>query len=103
MIYQRPDVGSLQLWADGIERPELHLRRSPPVLQEELHLHATGADLRRKRNHAVRPSAFSPTGGPLHVSYANYVGPFSSWMQVALNEIGVPTAVDFNSGTVMGA
>ncbi|GAB1318072.1 GMC oxidoreductase [Madurella fahalii] len=48
-------------------------------------------------------SAFSTQGGPLQVSYANYAQPFSTWLEPALNEIGVPHTDDFNSGTLMGA
>lgn len=47
--------------------------------------------------------AFSPTGGPLHVSYANYGAPFSSWVERGLNAIGLGKASDFNSGKLFGS
>lgn len=48
-------------------------------------------------------AAFDSNGGPLQVSYANYAGPFSSWIEGSLNEIGIQTVPDFNSGTLFGA
>ena len=48
-------------------------------------------------------AAFNSKGGPLQVSYANYAGPFSSYIEPSLNEIGIPTVQDFNSGALLGA
>jgi choline dehydrogenase len=48
------------------------------------------------------PDAFESDGGPLEVSYANTANPFSSFLEGSLNEIGVATTEDFNSGSLMG-
>lgn len=37
------------------------------------------------------------------MSYANYAGPFSSYMEGGLNGIGMDTTEDFNSGSLLGA
>ena len=50
-----------------------------------------------------RSDAYSTSGGPLQVSYANYAQPFSSWMELGLHEIGVGEAQDFVSGSLMGS
>lgn len=47
--------------------------------------------------------AFSPTGGPLQVSYPNYAMTFSSWMQLGMEAIGVAKTTDFNSGHLLGS
>ncbi|KAK0672773.1 hypothetical protein QBC41DRAFT_370954 [Cercophora samala] len=62
-------------------------------------------DLRFKNASAeFNVDAFSTTaGGPLQVSYANYANSFSTWMEPALNEIGIGPTQDFNSGSLMGA
>ncbi|PBP24868.1 GMC oxidoreductase [Diplocarpon rosae] len=52
---------------------------------------------------AYNAAAFSSSGGPLEVSYANFAGPFSSYIEGALNEIGIAEAPDFNSGSLFGA
>ncbi|KAJ5707287.1 Glucose-methanol-choline oxidoreductase [Penicillium malachiteum] len=42
-------------------------------------------------------------GGPLQVSFPNYAQPFSSWMKLGMEEIGIKGAEDFNMGSLMGA
>jgi choline dehydrogenase len=103
MIYQRPDVGSLQLWADSIGDQSYTFDALLPYYKKSCTFTPPGPTRAANATTEFNPSAFSPAGDPLHVSYANYAGPFSSWMEPALNEIGIPTAVDFNSGEVMGA
>jgi choline dehydrogenase len=49
------------------------------------------------------PYAYDSSGGPLQVSYANFAMPFSSWMSLGMEAIGIPKAKDFNLGTIMGA
>lgn len=46
---------------------------------------------------------FQSNGGPLQVSYANYAQPFSSWMDLGMNAIGIKNTQDFNLGSLMGA
>lgn len=47
-------------------------------------------------------SAFDSTGGPLQVSYSNYAMPFSTWMFVGMEAIGINQTDDFNSGSLFG-
>jgi choline dehydrogenase-like flavoprotein len=47
--------------------------------------------------------AFDSDGGPLQVSYANFAMPFSSWMNLGMEAIGIDKAQDFNMGSLMGA
>jgi choline dehydrogenase len=47
-------------------------------------------------------AAFNAPGGPLQVSYANTAQSFSSYMEGGLNEIGISTIQDFNSGSLLG-
>lgn len=103
MIYQRPDRGSLQLWADSIGDQSYTFDALLPYYKKSCTFTPPGPTRAPNATTLYNPSAFSPTGGPLHVSYTNYAGPFSSWMHPALNEIGIPTTTDFNSGEVMGA
>lgn len=49
------------------------------------------------------PSAYSPTGGPVHVSFPNYAYPFSSWGAIALKAIGIKETSDFSSGILNGS
>jgi choline dehydrogenase-like flavoprotein len=49
------------------------------------------------------PSAFTPSGGPLQVSFANYAQSFSTWLKSGFASIGIGEAPDFNSGSLFGA
>lgn len=42
-------------------------------------------------------------GGPLQVSYANFAMPFSSWMNLGMQAIGINETQEFNLGSLMGA
>lgn len=47
--------------------------------------------------------AYDSDGGPLQVSYANFAEPFSSWMSLGMEAIGIDQAKDFVQGNIMGA
>ena len=119
MIYQRPTVGSLKMWADAVGDESYSWEEwlkyfkvgssdsstgvfAYDPLQKSVQF--TPPDQRRRAANATAEydaSAFDNegAGGPLRVSYANYAGPFSSYMEGALNEIGVGRSVEgFNSG-----
>jgi choline dehydrogenase-like flavoprotein len=49
-----------------------------------------------------QPSAFDKSGGPLEVSYSNYAMPFSTWMMLGMEAIGINQTDDFNSGSLFG-
>ena len=49
------------------------------------------------------PNAFSSTGGPLHVSFSNFVDSFSTWVQRAFKAIGLEQIDGFNSGELLGS
>ncbi len=48
------------------------------------------------------PTAFSPSGGPLHVSYSNYYQPLSSGFIKGLQSIGLANVPGLNSGSLIG-
>ncbi|QDS74529.1 hypothetical protein FKW77_007519 [Venturia effusa] len=104
MIYQRATKGTMDMWAKQIGDDSYSWEKFLPYYQKSVHFTApTGSPRAENATARFRAEAFPPQGGPLRVSYANYAGPFSSWMQGSLNEIGIPTVDDFNSGSLMGA
>lgn len=48
------------------------------------------------------PEAYSKSGGPLHVSHANWANPVASYVGDAWKEIGVGTLNDLSSGDLLG-
>lgn len=47
-------------------------------------------------------SAFDPAGGPLQVSFADFVQPFSTWVARGMKAIGLHQTSAFNSGELNG-
>ncbi|KAF2231595.1 GMC oxidoreductase [Viridothelium virens] len=104
MIYQRGTVDSYQKWADQVgdqsytwDNLQQYFKKSVAFTPPNTAKRASNASAQ------YNPSAFSPTAGPLSVSYANYAQPFSSYIQGSFSEIGIPTVEDFNSGSLLGA
>lgn len=48
------------------------------------------------------PSAFDHNGGPLHVSYGNYIGPAGRALQAAMDSAGLRPISGLNSGQLIG-
>ncbi|KAG8626352.1 hypothetical protein KVT40_005297 [Elsinoe batatas] len=103
MIYQRPDRGSMQKWADDVgdqsftwDNMQQYFRKSARFTPPNTTKRASNATTK------FNAGAFSTAGSPLSVSYANYAGPFSSWMEKGFSAIGMPVAEDFNSGDLNG-
>lgn len=104
MIYQRGSKESYSQWADAVGDESYTWDNLSPFFQKSVKFTPPRTDKRAPNGSAeYNTAAFSSTGGPLPVSYANYAGPFSSYMEGALNEIGIPDTQDFNSGSLMGA
>lgn len=103
MIYQRPTVQSLQIWADQVGDQSYTFNNFLPYFKKSIKFTPPNTS-KRAANASAKYSAaaFDATGGPHSVSYANYAQPFSSYMQGALQEIGVADTQDFNSGKLLG-
>jgi choline dehydrogenase-like flavoprotein len=103
MIYQRPTKGSLQQWADDVGDQSYAFDNWLPDFKRSVDFTPPGPSRAANASAEYNADAFDPSGGPLEVSYSNYAGPFSSWIEGSLNEIGIPPTQDFNSGNLLGA
>ncbi|KAM0334528.1 hypothetical protein ACHAQA_001558 [Verticillium albo-atrum] len=103
MVYQRGTKQSYQKWADALGDDSYTWDALQPHFKRTARLTGPAASRFANASAEYNAAAFSPAGGPLQVSYANYAQPFSTWLEPALNEIGIPDADDFNSGSLMGA
>ncbi|RHZ60436.1 GMC family oxidoreductase [Aspergillus thermomutatus] len=105
MVYQRPTRDSMQLWADLVQDQSYTFDNTLPYFQKTVQF--TPPDAPRRAANATaqyNPDAFALEGErPLHVSYPVYAMPFSSWMRLGLEEVGINETLDFNSGTLFGA
>ncbi|PTU17190.1 hypothetical protein P175DRAFT_0446413 [Aspergillus ochraceoroseus IBT 24754] len=103
MVYQRPTKQSMKMWADVVNDQSYSFDSVLPFYQRSVDFTAPNSSA-RIANASVKynPEVFNNTGGPLQVSYSNFAMPFSTWMKVGMESIGVPEASDFNSGELNG-
>ncbi|KAJ5102810.1 hypothetical protein N7532_003339 [Penicillium argentinense] len=103
MIYQRPTTESMQQWAGAVNDSSYTFDAIFPYYQKSVQFTPPNEKLRAANVSAkYNENAFDKNGGPLQVSYANYGMPFSSWMNLGMQAIGIEETQDFNSGKLMG-
>ncbi|KAF7155941.1 hypothetical protein CNMCM6106_007853 [Aspergillus hiratsukae] len=102
MIYQRD---AMQLWAQAVNDSSYQFEQALPYFQQSVNFTAPNATARRANATAdYDADAFDlRNGGPVQVSYPNYAMPFSTWMKLGVNDIGIEETKDFNSGSLMGS
>lgn len=103
MIYQRGTRASYQQWANMVNDQSFQFDALLPFFKKSCDFTPPNTQKRAANATALyNAGAFTPGAGPLHVSYANYAQTFDSYLQPSFNQIGMPTANDFNSGTLGG-
>ncbi|EJT46954.1 GMC oxidoreductase [Trichosporon asahii var. asahii CBS 2479] len=103
MVYQRPDPGSLQMWADAVGDQSYTLGNWMPYFRKSVKFTPPRNDIRFPNASATFDAgAFDPAGGPLQVTYPNWGAPFSTWMKRGMSSNGLPQALDFNTGALTG-
>jgi choline dehydrogenase len=105
MVYHRGTFGSCQRWADLTDDESYTFQNLLPYFEKSCHFTPPNDGKRKTPNATVKydPSVFSDTGGPLQVSYSNWVDPALTWVQRAFEYIGLPISdVGFSSGVLVG-
>lgn len=78
MIYQRPTVQSLQMWADNVGDDSYTWDNFLPYFKKSVQFTEPNTNTRAANASAgYNPDAFEATGGPLHVSFPNFAQPFA--------------------------
>ncbi|KAJ5670154.1 uncharacterized protein N7477_005517 [Penicillium maclennaniae] len=99
-----PTVESMQQWADTVNDSSYTFDNVLPYYKKSVQFTPPNSlDRAANASAAYNANVFESSGGPLQVSYANYAMPFSSWMKLGMEAIGINESKDFNSGTLMGA
>ncbi len=96
-MLNRGSKGSYQQWADVVDDGSYTFENLLPYFQKSVQF--------TKPNDASTlydPTAFSTSGGPLHVSYSNYTQPISPGVQQGLQKLGLKPILGLNSGTLIG-
>ncbi|KAK8009101.1 hypothetical protein PG991_011652 [Apiospora marii] len=102
MLYQRGSAQSYDKWADAVGDSSYTWENLQPYFKKSVAFRPPSSSRAPNATTQYNPAAFDAAGGPLQVGFPNYAQPFASWLQPSLNEIGIPTTQDFNSGKLMG-
>ncbi|KAJ5520419.1 Glucose-methanol-choline oxidoreductase [Penicillium fimorum] len=103
MLYQRPTVDSMQRWADEVDDQSYTFEHLLPYFKKSAHYTPPNQALHSNSTNSQTPDAFSPTGGPLEVSFSTAVNVFATWCQKAFIALGMKQIDGFNSGGLLGS
>ena len=106
MSYLRGTTGSYGRWADAVDDESYTFENMLPYFRRSVHLSPPDVVKRNNTNVTVAydPAAFSSDGGPLQVSWNNWVDPTLTWLAKAVGEgADLPVSlVGFESGKLAG-
>lgn len=99
----RGSCGAFNKWASQVGDDSYSFDNLLPFFQRSKQFHPPNAT-QRSENTAVQFNAsdWSPTGGPVQVSYPQWVNPISSWLGRAFTELGMKELPSLLSGTLLG-
>lgn len=101
MAYHRATIGAYDRWASIVDDQSYAFKNLLPYFRRSCHFTAPNVAKRNTSNATVKydPSVSDTAGGPLQVSYSNWVDVALTWFQRAFTKIGLPISdVGFNSG-----
>ena len=104
MAYHRASAGTYQRWASLVGDQSYTFANLLPFFQKSCHFTAPNTSKRNTPNSTVDfdAAAFTENGGPLEVSWSNWVDTPLTWFQKAFALIGLPTSSEnFNSGSII--
>lgn len=101
MVYQRGTTQSYQKWATQVGDNSFTYPNLLKYFKKSVQFTPPNVQKRGGVPPAYDPNAFS-AGGPLQVSYANYLAPFATGLSRAFQKLGLGTISGFNSGDLIG-
>ncbi|KAB8288833.1 hypothetical protein EYC80_010736 [Monilinia laxa] len=103
LLYHRSTIGAYQKWADHVGDQSYTFENLLPYFKRSINFTSPNNDIRLANSTPkYNESAFCPCGGPVKVTYPNWVNALASWYVKALAELGIREAPDFNSGSLLG-
>lgn len=102
-IHHLSTSGSYQRWAELVDDESYSVDEFVPYFKRSVDFTAESGLGTPNATFRYNESAFLPRGGPLHLSYPNYIQPLTTWLDGPMLEAGIPLATDFSSGTLDGA
>ncbi|KAI6826156.1 alcohol oxidase [Hortaea werneckii] len=103
MIFHRGTKGSFDWWANVTGDDSYVWSNFLPYLEKSVAFNPPNmAKIGSNVSIPYDDSVFSPSGGPLQVSYPNYRNPFDVHMEKAFSDSGLKAVSGFNSGHLDG-
>lgn len=103
LVYHRPTNGTMAKWAEEVGDDSYQWDQMLPHFQKTATF--TPPD-NTKRGASIETdydaSAFSSEGGPVQISYANYVPSWAALVAKGLNSLGLKSIDGFSSGSLLG-
>ena len=103
MHYQRPTVQAHDMWASEVGDSSYTFANTLPFYQKSPQFYAGNEGNQPNASNHQTSSAFSATGGPLQVSFTNFVDAFATYARPALLALGLGPLDGFNSGKIIGS
>ena len=99
----RPSKGSLDQWSDAVGDDSYKWNNFVPYLKKTFAFTPPNFNkIDKKTPIPYDPSAYSPNGGPLQLSFPNYREPFDAPMEKGFAKSGFKSINGFNSGKLNG-
>jgi choline dehydrogenase len=105
MSYIRPTKGAYKLWADTVDDDSFRWENMLRYFKRSVNLTPPNEEKRNNTNATVvfDPSDYDEAGGPLHVSWNNWVDPTITWLARVLLSLGLTISPKgFSSGELVG-
>jgi choline dehydrogenase len=104
MIYHRPTKGSLEKWANDVGDEAYRWESFHKYYNKSVTFHPADATKRLENSTpAYYPARDRAHSGPLSISYANYVLPFTSWALKAAEAMGLKQLPGYLDGDLIGS
>ncbi|KJZ74347.1 hypothetical protein HIM_06353 [Hirsutella minnesotensis 3608] len=105
MVYHRGTTGTYDWWADAVGDDKYRLNNFQKFFKKSVDF-TPSKDGERKTNSSApfNPDDFLPvgSGGPVQVSYTNWVSTWATWVEQGLKAVGLKHQTRFNQGELMG-
>ena len=107
MAFHRSTKDAYQKWADDVDDQSYTFENLLPYFQRSIHYTPPGPQRAENATAEVDLSTLAPQNktdeNPLSVTFSNYAQPISSWVEKALQQIGINPIKGFTSGDLLGS
>lgn len=90
-------------WADQVGDQSYRWEKFLPYFKKSVEYTPPNQALYTNSSVTEAPASFSQIGGPLQVSFSNFIDPFGTWVQRAFIAVGLKQIDGFNSGKLIGS